>query len=472
MALVLQNSKEMPWERVLDVLAEKRVEVVRWRLRGSSYSDPEPWKPENMQHNRVIGGILESDGWVDMINPPEELDLPCPNSSFGFLPRNTPAILDEEPEDCVVAWDHGEMFFSSQVVELLRDGGAQFDTGPVFCHKQKLKDWHRVFPKHEVSFLSPDILVATEPDEQNISFDISVNEAIAESPLRGHSLALDRLRHGFMGRQTFYVVSLDLAKSLVQAFGNGYELVRPVYDAAGPVGQLLHRIKQRLAPLLVPPPAPVDAATAEARNILASFTGKDFTFELVHACPGFGEKGLRELGLAIVLCESGKLPEPAWHAPIASWVLARLFAEAGGKLDLPREQGVDGGGYCLRFNVKDRTSKVVSHFQLQGDTLGTRILGRCRKAVQPRRVVSQFTQILLRDPANVAKCCIRIYDPEWEEDPGCYAPKPTRRSRNTYGWDGKQYLGAENIWDVFSSKRPKKYVDYLRATLRRTRKQT
>ena len=79
-------------------------------------------------------------------------------------------------------------------------------------------------------------------------------------------------------------------------------------------------------------------------------------------------------------------------------------------------------------------------------------------------VAGDFAQVLLREPGKVATFRLRVRDIEWGEDPEAYDPRPERKTRNEFGWDGEAFLGAENVWcfDAAGVERPARYEDYLR----------
>jgi hypothetical protein len=199
-------------------------------------------------------------------------------------------------------------------------------------------------------------------------------------------------------------------------------------------------------------------------NVLAVLSGKRYCYEIIEGGSVSGGQDFADEQFDMRLIDSGQLPASVCEAPLASWVLARLSEETEGCLGLAKEERVDGGGFAMDVVVRDSTSAVVAGFQLQGDTFGAAILGSCTKSTKADDVLDDFGKLLLREPQSLAMCRIRIYDPEWKDEPEDYEPTPKRCTRNKYGWDGKQFLGADNVWcaSTCNHERPDSYSEYLR----------
>lgn len=134
-------------------------------------------------------------------------------------------------------------------------------------------------------------------------------------------------------------------------------------------------------------------------------------------------------------------------APVASWVLARLARLTQGKLGscLDPKQRNDGGGYAVSFLVYNSDQLPIAELELQGDSMGAFVLGRCSECISSEETVNALVSALIADAQDLTPCRISVIDPEWREDPEGYTPKPKRGARNWYGWDGLRFLGADNL---------------------------
>jgi hypothetical protein len=141
------------------------------------------------------------------------------------------------------------------------------------------------------------------------------------------------------------------------------------------------------------------------------------------------------------------VPENLGRAPVASWALARLAHLLQGQLGRggAGRQTNDGGGYVLDFLILREDRTPLGSVQVQGDMEGVVLLGGCAEGQDPAEVVDQLARALGREPDRVAVCRVEVADPEWKEDPFAYRPVPNDASLNLYGWDGRHYLGADNV---------------------------
>ena len=144
---------------------------------------------------------------------------------------------------------------------------------------------------------------------------------------------------------------------------------------------------------------------------------------------------------------TGRLPDLGPGVPIASWVLARFRRIAPGYF--PEQSSIvsDGGGYSFDFYVL-RGDDPVGWLQLQGGMNGVLLLGEVREKSLVERLSDLVLAIPSGSPTEIAACTVEVIDPGWEIEPDYYQPTPNEESRNRYGWDGTQYLGAENIREV------------------------
>lgn len=140
--------------------------------------------------------------------------------------------------------------------------------------------------------------------------------------------------------------------------------------------------------------------------------------------------------------ETGNLPD-LHGAPLASWLIARLRAiEESLPVELNEQN--DGGGYAFEMAVAVQ-NRIVASFQLQGDMDGIAVLGRAIDDETADEILNELVLLLVGAPLDVAECRYTIVDPDWKFDPDCFVPTPTDDSRNEYGYQNGQYLGAANI---------------------------
>jgi hypothetical protein len=173
------------------------------------------------------------------------------------------------------------------------------------------------------------------------------------------------------------------------------------------------------------------------------------------------------------LTDTRKVPDLG-GAPIASWLLARLARLTDGRLGFAGRHDSDGGGYMVEFVVYllhpdwvpqtgpsvqlflfnmaefERPvdpEKPVASFQFQADMQGAAVIGRRTPDCPAEQLLHAFATALLAAPTDLMGRELEVYDPEWREDPSAYKPRPTKSSRNWYGWDGFHFLGKDNIRD-------------------------
>lgn len=154
-----------------------------------------------------------------------------------------------------------------------------------------------------------------------------------------------------------------------------------------------------------------------------------------------------EADLGESLIGSGRLPEIGPGIPVASWVLARFRRIAPGYFPDQSSIVSDGGGYSFDLYVL-RGEEPVGWLQLQGGMNGVFLIGEIREKSLVKKLSNFVIGVLLESPTEIAACSVEVIDPGWEIEPDDYQPIPNDESRNHYGWDGKQYLGAENIREV------------------------
>lgn len=133
-----------------------------------------------------------------------------------------------------------------------------------------------------------------------------------------------------------------------------------------------------------------------------------------------------------VLHASGRVPELG-GAPLASWVLARLAALAGGRLGL-LEEGVElceGAVFVVDFVVAGPAGPV-GKVQVQGGAIGVGLLGVVEGSAEA--VAQALRDALLGEPEVLASYAVAVAEPGADGEPG-----PVFR----YGWDGARFLRGE-----------------------------
>ena len=183
--------------------------------------------------------------------------------------------------------------------------------------------------------------------------------------------------------------------------------------------------------------------------------GPVFSYRIVGQNRRHRETNLEEDSFDLLLLDRGGLPTEALDAPLASWVLARLTAEAGlGGAYADARQRSDGGAYSLVFEVTNAEGEKIAGFELLGYTWCVELLGTCDGAA-PNKVVEDFAGLLLARPNELGRCRVSVFDNEWQEHPEDYDPRwPADTDRNIYGWNGTRFLGAENFWNAAEVEHP------------------
>ena len=134
-------------------------------------------------------------------------------------------------------------------------------------------------------------------------------------------------------------------------------------------------------------------------------------------------------------------------------------------------EDTDGGGYVVEFvvyrgnvdwedeaaagqrflfNLAEFQRPVepehpIARFQFQADMEGAAVIGRRAAESLAEEVLEAFAAAIIAAPADLLPRQLVVRDPEWRLDPSMYSPRPDKGSRNSYGWDGVQFLGRDNI---------------------------
>jgi hypothetical protein len=194
--------------------------------------------------------------------------------------------------------------------------------------------------------------------------------------------------------------------------------------------------------------------------------GSDWESDSARGCHEDLEDGAFDLRLT----STGRVPDLG-GSPIASWLLARLARLTDDRLGLASREDTDGGGYLVEFVVYrvnvDWEEEVatgqrflfnmaeferpiepenpIASFQFQADMEGAAVIGRRAAGCPAEEVLEAFATAIIAAPADLLPRELVVRDPEWKLDPEMYMPRPTKSSRNSYGWDGFQFLGGDNI---------------------------
>jgi hypothetical protein len=73
------------------------------------------------------------------------------------------------------------------------------------------------------------------------------------------------------------------------------------------------------------------------------------------------------------------------------------------------------------------------------------VIGQRDADIAEDEILNALAAALLAAPAELMPRQLVLQDPEWKLDPEMYKPRPRKGSRNSYGWDGFQYLGKDNF---------------------------
>ncbi len=438
------------------------------------YETKRHWK--HRERDGVIAAILDTEDWPRLRNPLEHYDPVLPGRKGGFLRPDCSPMVSRKPKGLIsrAGWVH---LFSREFCDFLWENGAEFETGPVLYKGKELPDWFRIFPRHAVNLIDP--LCYVEPF---ISKDCQIEYiarselvSVARRPLESCVFGLENKTYGVLGLEQNYVINYEIMIKMLETRRKGHNYLLPIFHADGPVGKLFYEMNTPEA--RAARKAEIEAAEEDEdfdeyyefdpmdTPALATLKGRRYSFELVESGSYSGGADCDEYEFDRMLCDTGKLPKEAWKAPVASWILARICAEAGEGFTTPGEQVVDGGACVLEFLVRDRSGKIIAGFDFQGKTSRTLLLGGCRKKASPAAIFEDLAGVLTKSPGKLAKCRVQVYNPEWKEYPDDYEPRPKRTTRDEFGWDGEKFLGANNVWQASYAEYeiPDRYEDYLRA---------
>lgn len=198
--------------------------------------------------------------------------------------------------------------------------------------------------------------------------------------------------------------------------------------------------------------------------------GPKFSYRIVGKGRQATKSNLEEGSFDLLLLDRGGLPAEALEAPLASWVLARLTAEAGlGGAYADARQTSDGGAFRIDLEVTRKQGEPIATLELLGYTWCVELLGFCQ-GVSPGDVIDDLAGLLLNRPLELGRCRFSVLDTEWRDHPEDYDPRwPAESDRNVYGWNGTRFLGTENFWSEAEIDHPwpgESYRDYHEHRLR------
>lgn len=138
-----------------------------------------------------------------------------------------------------------------------------------------------------------------------------------------------------------------------------------------------------------------------------------------------------------ILSASGRLPSLG-PAPVASWVVARLFHLTGERLGIETHARLrnDGGGVPLRFIAFTPSLQPLAFLFLHCDSWGIDLSGECAGDALPEQITGAFISALLEKPNELTVCKLVTIDTDPPDLPHRRRGKP-----HVFGWDGEKLLG-------------------------------
>ena len=447
------ESDSLPLKKVLEALKKYNIRLSSWSI-GFPQKDPSDWKPENLEKMGIIGAYLRGDKSIDLRNPRDDY-ADSSRLKEGVIPdiKKTYKVL----VSCL--W--GNYIFSKEICDFLKGEGAEFETTPVKCKGEIIDTWFQIFAKHKIEILSPDCHIL-DKNGKPTKFDDCHFYYLAGEKVKPFLFAEDSRRVENQDNSCVFAINKELMLKFLSTFKKSDKYLQPIFSSDSPIGKLFYQVKKEVDPFIcldpIPekkPKPPRPFKVKDDYETLFTFKGEKFQFDLVESDPVSGGERFCCEEFESVLIDTGKIPDKALEAPIASWILARIVAETGGKLKPRKSQNNDGGGFVFEFLVKDFENNPVASFQFQGNTERTVLLGDREKTQDGDLINLDFAKMLVSDSEKLAKCEIKVKDLEWKEDPDDYEPTPDGKTRNFFGWDGEKFLGSDNVWSQFSSGDPR-----------------
>jgi len=145
---------------------------------------------------------------------------------------------------------------------------------------------------------------------------------------------------------------------------------------------------------------------------------------------------LLEEGIAEFIEQSGRLP--ALHgAPVASWLLSRLFVMSKGNLGIDEKELLYNDGGCVwtdwevfsqSFNPRGFVRLICHVHRIDAEV-------RVPAGIDAKVVLGAFLEAVMAEPEDLRKCRVSVID----TDP----PNGGRFGKKyVFGWDGKRFLGS------------------------------
>ena len=126
-------------------------------------------------------------------------------------------------------------------------------------------------------------------------------------------------------------------------------------------------------------------------------------------------------------------------APLASWLVARLFHLTRERLGFETTTKLynDGGGFYVNLIAFTRDLKPFAFFYVHGTSADCRCYGQCARSHEPGVMISSFVESLTSEPMKLMQCHLTVID----TDP---PDLDKRRLGKPYslGWDGTRFLGS------------------------------
>ena len=128
------------------------------------------------------------------------------------------------------------------------------------------------------------------------------------------------------------------------------------------------------------------------------------------------------------------------NAPVASWLVARLFHLTGERLGFRTVSRVYKRGGCLYLNLIAFTRELTpfAFLDISGDSDRCECWIRCAPPHDPEVLIASFVDLLTSEPTALTKCRLTVIDTD-----------PPDRSRHRrfgkpylLGWDGVEFLGG------------------------------
>jgi hypothetical protein len=141
--------------------------------------------------------------------------------------------------------------------------------------------------------------------------------------------------------------------------------------------------------------------------------------------------------IALRLEASGRLPNLA-AAPVASWLVARLFELTRQRLGFETHARLrnDGGSIPLHLIAFTECLKPVAFLDLRADSTGIEFWGECAADIDPDQITSVFLSALLAHPDALVKCKLTTIDTDPPDLPHRRVGEP-----HVFGWNGTRFLG-------------------------------